>query len=278
MSSWQQSAVKRRLLPIQYNQGTCTEKQKSPTVVSAYYKFSSKFDDQTYRSWIQNLLSLPFYLVFFTDEASIDYIQSCREHYKDKTRLIILSKDEWTATSQFKTDFWENQRVLDPEQHQHNHTADLYKIWYEKKEFVRRAIELNPFDHDDFVWTDAGIVREPMELQNYPQATKIPTDRLLLLNVAPFEEGDQKQIAGIPGRFAKKNRIGGGILAGSRSVWSDFSKQYDSMVELYSKEGRFVGKDQSIIASLVMLDQTKFCLIKPVKGGNQWLYLLHYLS
>ena len=276
MSSWKvnKSAPRANPLKVTYNAGTFTDKSQPATVVSAYYTLDSKNSEETYKKWIRAFLeSCGSYLVFFTEPKHLDFITECRGAYVDKTKIILLDKSEWTASTKFADEFWQAQHKIDPERRKVNHSPELYKIWYEKKEFVLRAIELNPFQHTDFVWTDAGCVRSepPPPLTHYPNPNKIPTDRMLLLNIEPFLEGDTD--------FKNVNRIGGTILAASAPTWRTWSEKYDSVLESYVKANRFVGKDQSIMASITMEAPELISLVKPQDSTvSKWFYLLIYLT
>ena len=37
--------------------------------------------------------------------------------------------------------------------------AEMAMIWYEKKEFVNKAIKMDPFGSDMYIWLDVGALR-----------------------------------------------------------------------------------------------------------------------
>ena len=202
----------------------------------------------------------------------------------DKTRIIILDKSEWVSNTKIDARVWTDSLEKDPEKD--IHTIDLYKIWHEKKEFLRRAINLNPFNHDDFVWADAGICRDPYLaklIKDFPKASRIPTDRVMLLNISPFTIDDynidQYKDYSIKGNFLNKDRIGGGIIAGPAKyilLWADL---YDKVFNKYVSAGRFVGKDQSIMATVFLENKHMVSLVAVNKiMKEQWFYLLFYLG
>ena len=128
------------------------------TVVSAFYIMDSKFPSQQYMKWIQNFLeTVGSHLIFYTDPELIPMFEEWRKPYMNKTRFIALSRDNWTAYTKYSKDFWLSQKQRDREAK--IHSADLYSIWYEKKEFILRAAELNPFGHTKYIWCDAGAFR-----------------------------------------------------------------------------------------------------------------------
>ncbi len=266
--------------------GTYAEKTIPATVVSAYYEMKSKYPAAEYRTWIRNFLEkFPCYLVFFTEESLVPFIQECRAAHTDKTRIIVLPRAEWKATTAFPPTFWEQQAALDPERA--IHSPDLYRVWYEKKEFVRRAIELNPFGHTDFVWTDAGIFRDAALIEaiapRYPVVSRIPIDRILLFNSVPFTASDDI-IHQFPGniviRFPRdKPRIGGGCIAGSAATWKWWIDAYDETISRFQKGGLFIGKDQTIMASITLEHKQKVSLLDHRRvAPDPWWYLVLYLG
>ena len=285
MSSWTTSRQIPKLR-LGYKQivpeGKFIKKEKPATVVSAYYEMPSKNKKQDYRVWIRIFLeSTPCFLVFFTDEELVPFITDCRREHMDRTRIISLPREQWVASTRYSQAEWDKLALLDPETLA-GHSVDLYKVWYEKKNFVLRAIDLNPFDHTDFVWTDAGICRDPTLaalIKKYPVADRIPTDRMMMLNVVPFVLRDDVIINGFPGGGEDKPRIGGGIIAGPKEEWIKYDLLFNSIVDRYRHAGLFWGKEQTIMKTLVLENKSKISLIdvKPI-AVNIWFYSLLYLG
>ena len=241
------------------------------TVVTAYYSFNSKFSVSHYMEWLQFWKTQPCNLVFFTSPDFVPLIENLRSDYSEKTRVIGLPFHELEAFKKYSKDFWIEQKKLD---HEEYHTHELYAIWYEKKEFVRKAVIVNPFSTSKFVWCDAGICRDnawiPI-IKSFPVSNKIPEDKMLVLRITDFEKYDD---------FLKINCVGGGILAGTKECWIDFCNNYDTMIEKYNKNNKFVGKDQSIIASMIKEEPDKFKLVERIEGFDDfmcWFSLLFYL-
>ena len=145
---------------------------------------------------------------------------------------------------------------------------------------------MNPFGHSKFVWCDAGAVR-CREVQGwingFARADRIPEDKLLLLQIDHFTDDDcVLQADGLYGNFQKKNRIGGTIQAGSSKTWLTWSDKYDEMMDKYLERGRFVGKDQSIMASIILENPQLVLLINPPGRYrhplNIWFFLALWLS
>ena len=101
---------------------------------------------------------------------------------------------------------------------------------------------------------------------------------MAVLRINPFE-GKVKD--GIPGWFDKVTSVGGGILAGEKETWSIWSKAYDDMLMKYILAGSFIGKDQNIIASMILDRPELAVLIDPpdaMESGQIWFYLLFFLA
>jgi hypothetical protein len=266
--------------------GTFKGTKEPSTVVSAYYDMKSKYDPQRYRVWIRLFLeSTECYMVFFTEAALAPFIEDCRKGKEDKTRVVILPREEWAANTRFPPGFWEKQHAIDVEKN--IHSPELYKVWYEKKEFVKRAIALNPFGHSTYVWTDAGIIRNPeirdLVAKNFPVTERIPTDRMLLFNWWPYVLSDEKDVV-FPGDIRIKQpyakpRIMAGTLAGSIGAWAKWDSLYDECMGRFIAAGLFVGKEQNIMGVVAIESKDAVSLLDLRKiSPEPWFYLLLYLG
>jgi glycosyltransferase involved in cell wall biosynthesis len=249
------------------------------TVVSAFYRMPSKFSEETYIHWARLFFGqIPCFLVLFIEEEMVETFKQIRAPFDSRTRLIVLPRSEWQANVKWGYNIWEQQALKD---HENKHSPDLYKLWYEKKEFVLRAAAINPFGHGKYVWADAGLIRSK-EVQgwfsNFAVADRVPEDKMLLLQIEAFTQEDcLLQEDGLYGNFTKKNRIGGGIQAGSAKTWLAWSEKYDAVMARYIAANRFIGKDQSIMASIILEDPASAVLIRPYgyykHPLNLWFFL-----
>jgi hypothetical protein len=250
------------------------------TVVTAYYPIRSKFNPEKYLNWIAAFwprVSCP--LVFFTDPAIVPQFQ---EMFRGRTKTAVVGVPfhELAAFNKLSPKAWAQAHMIDPEHDKHS--PELYAIWYEKKEFVARAIEANPFGSEHFVWCDAGICRFPEwvpHLQAFPRRELVPADRMLVLRIAPF---DQPVCAdGIRGDFTLGASVGGGILASDVAGWKRWSRAYDEMLLRFCLADRFIGKDQNIMGSMILESPDLALVVDPPAAMNsmqRWFYLLFYLS
>ena len=141
------------------------------TVVTAYYEIKSKFTPEKYWQWINNFCNNPFSVVIFTSENLVERFNTFRRKYSDKTKIVSIPFEE-LYHYKFKN-IYEEHRKKDTES---KHTSDLYIIWAEKIKFVMRAIELNPFNSNNFIWCDIGAFRLEnllIRYKTFPRLVKI---------------------------------------------------------------------------------------------------------
>lgn len=260
-------------------------KEEPATIVSAFYTMDSKFPSSQYLRWIETFLSnIPCHLVFFTDKDLLPLFTQMRQSHSSTTVFIALPREEWTAYTKFGKSFWEQQRQIDREAS--IHSSDLYAIWYEKMEFVRRAIDMNPFGHRRFIWCDAGAFRYNEwipSLQTFGSqgiASVVPDGKITLLQVEPFVDEDLEDFTmDRIGKFDTVNRIGGGIQGGTIDAWTKWIPLYNAKLEERLTRGMFVGKDQTILASLVLQYPSLVHMVYPTLSiRDHWFTLLHIFS
>jgi glycosyltransferase involved in cell wall biosynthesis len=240
------------------------------TVVTAYYQIKSKFTIQDYIQWMKFWGKIHCKLVFFTTNDFVPFIENIRKDLP--TKIVALEFEELDGIKKYGNDFWKNEYNKD---HEKYHTPELYILWYEKKGFVKKAIDINPFNTSKFVWCDAGICRNEEwipHILNFPKAYKIPDNKFSVLRITDFEKYDD---------FQKINCVGGGILAASKDIWLQFYDKYDFIIQEYVSQNKFVGKDQSIIASLIKKEPDFFNIIEKINGFDDfiiWFSLLFIFS
>ena len=250
----------------------------SVCVVSAFYRIPSKHSLETYVKWMDLFFkTTPFKLVLFTEPALVGLFSQMREAWIDRTMIIGWPFQEFTAIKRWGAQVWMDAKAMDTEA---GHSPELYCMWYEKKEFVLRAIALKAFGAEKFVWCDAGILRFenwlPPIVAQFPVADRIESGKITVLQVVQFCEGETMN-----SDFTSVNRIGGGVQAGDIEAWTWWSSTYDAMLAKYLAEGRFIGKDQNLIAACVLETTERFVRVSPPKefdGYSKWFWLLLWLS
>ena len=110
------------------------------TVVSAFYPIKSKYSLTDYLKWMKFWSQCKCNLVFFTVEEFVPIIENLRKDIIFPTKIIPLEFSQLDGVKKYGMDFWQKEYLKDNESY---HTPELYILWYEKKGFVKRAIELN---------------------------------------------------------------------------------------------------------------------------------------
>lgn len=252
------------------------------TIVSAYFKLPiSKTTHDNYVLWMKNMLLIDNPMVIFCDKESEEMILFFRKEKIEKTKLIITSFSEFYC---FKYIEHFNKHCKKDEEVKLGHNVNLYMIWNEKTNFLKRAIEYNFFHSEYFLWVDIGCFREPNPryFGVWPNPDKILTldkNKVLMLLVKPFEKTELlcRKKEELPD-FQFTYRIGAPIFGGGKDILLKWHELYYEMLEYFIHIDRFIGKDQNIMNSLVLIEKKMCCLIKAYPPKNQWFYLQEYLS
>jgi hypothetical protein len=156
------------------------------------------------------------------------------------------------------------------------HSIELYLIWNEKSNFLRRAIETNPFSSKKFVWCDIGCFRRPnTEFVKWPNPDRVTDNKITLMVVEPFTEDEMRTDLPL---FQYKNRISASIFAGDKDTLIRWHQIYYGMLEHYIQIGRFIGKDQSIMNNVYLVNRDMCELVRYQPGrGDIWFYLQYHL-
>ncbi len=247
------------------------------TIVTAYFNIpKSKANHATYIQWMQNMLVIQNRMIIFCDESSAELLKSLRKGNPCATIIVETTFEEFYCYKYI--DIFRAQHEID---HEKNiHSVELYLIWNEKSNFLKMAIEIEKLfkapHNDKFVWCDIGCFRMPnTKFLQWPDASKMPDDKMLLLEVYPLNCSDDTSV--LPD-LTRLNHIGGTIFAGSSDAILKWHDAYFAMLEHLYAMGRFVGKDQTIMSS-VYIDKPHLCFCVKYPDGyyDRWFYLQDYL-
>jgi hypothetical protein len=251
------------------------------TIVTAYFQLKiAKASHDTYVKWMKNMLAIKNPMVIFCDAASKPLIESLRSDTENTVIIETTFADFYTY--RYRQSF-SNHYLLDTEKHV-GHNLLLYMIWSEKSHFLKRAIEMNHFRTEYFLWVDIGCFRVPntqyIHWPNPEKVAKLDKSKVLMLSVIPFskDELECNSLENLPS-FQTKNRIGGTMFGGGRDVLLNWHAKYYEMLEHFISVERFIGKDQSIMNSVYLLNRDLIQLVNWVPGcSDQWFYLQDYLA
>ena len=204
------------------------------TLVTCYYEFKSKHSTENYRIWIKNLLNnISCNIIIFT---SNDLVKFLKESYKHKNIFFIVKPlKELTIFLKYK-DIWAEQYRIDPNK-KCGRTIGCYVLWNSKFQFLKEAIDINPFNSDKFVWNDIGSMRNKScinLLKKYPNYDKINNNKLDIIMLNSYKNLYQTF-------FHEEVHISGAIFGGHKDVILKLHKKYYDMFEFYIKNNKFIG-------------------------------------
>lgn len=252
------------------------------TIVTAYFKLPrSKASHGQYEAWMANMLAIDNDMIIFCDPKMSDLVYGFRSDKLDKTHIVETHMSDFFCY-RYANYFLEHTK-MDTEM-PIGHNMFLYMIWNEKSNFLKRAIESDPFKSDYFLWCDIGCFRRPntqfIHWPNPERVAALPKDRVLLLSVEPFNDAElavtrREQLPS----FQHSNRIGGTIFGGTKQVLLEWHAKYYEMLEYFISIDRFIGKDQSIMNSVYLTNRNMCELVKWRPGcADIWFYLQDYLG
>ena len=251
------------------------------TIISAYYKIRSKHSHEEYVEWMTNFLTIKDCIVVFVHPEQESIIRELRP---PEYPLIIITFeiDSFLMSSLVSIEEWKQQEEKDPEQ-DIGHNRDLYKVWNEKTNMMKIASEQNPFSSSYFIWMDIGSVRESD--RNHQQMVKnIPKEKgILLLLVKEFTD---EEIVLVEGKSLAElsdieARIGGGAIGGDKQSLEIWHKAFYKTIRSYLDEGKFIGKDQNLMATTCL--ESDMCLLVHGHGDedngipNPWFMMQPWL-
>ena len=236
-------------------------------IVSAYYKIPSKQPHSFYVPHLQRWFrSVRAPVIFFTSADVQAEIESWG-YPLTHVRFIVLPFEELNAWS-LGREFWDRQKVRDPERY---HTPELGAVWYEKKEFVRRAMDLVP-EASIFIWCDAGCIRNERSAaaaRDFGTRHRIVDDLLHIQYSFP---------APTQSRYRFPYRcIAGALMAGTRVAWRLHTKYYDAILKQYDQDEVPAIMDQYIIKSCIDAHPEAYAHDTPPPGTDPWFFFLWIL-
>ena len=238
------------------------------TIITAYFEFPSKHTNSEFTSWMQNMLSLQDPMVIFTTKDKEEMFYHMRAHALNRTLVIVMQLADAEVVRLYGMDFWYAQHNIDPAKNV-NVNPWLYVVWNEKLSFVKKSIDLNPFNSSYFLWMDVGFLRHSMYngKRLAIDSTPFAGDRVLMLDITEMTHN-------ILHPFTKnENRIGAGIFGGSTAAMQTYHDQYYQTLSSDIMESRFVGVEQ-VVMWRTCEREPNLCHIIPIKPicGESWRF------
>jgi hypothetical protein len=237
-------------------------------IVSAYYKIPSKKPHDWYTPyllrWFRSVRAESIH--FFTTQDVIDEISSQVDVSHITFHCIPFS--ELTANAK-GSEFWERQYARDAERY---HSPQLGMIWYEKRHFVRRAIELDK-KADVFIWCDAGCIRNDVS-ENAARLfgtrnRQLNDDKLHLQLIQRIQLNEFY-------RYPDK-AVACAIIAGNRKAWEIYTQLYEDCLVEYDIINISGISDQYVTIRCILKKFDSFYLYLEHGAVDEWFKFLEIL-
>lgn len=257
------------------------------TFVSCFYIIKSKFHQNIYINWMNKFLKIVnnFYLVIFTDENSVKYIDT---NNNNNIKIIIKPLEHFYTYKYYN--YWiENhkQNYLLNEKSTHNTSWELNMLWSEKIFFINDVYNNKYFDTDFYGWCDIGYFRDLTEkdydvFRLWPSNYKVENlakDKIHYAIVNNIQYiGYLKKIInnkndkGLPVNPIPADQVsiaGGFFIIYNKNIeW--WRKTYYEKLDLYFKNNYLVKDDQIIIIDCILSNDMRFKLHTDFSNLNPW--------
>lgn len=254
------------------------------TVVTALYDlkrenwsgFSRPFEE--YKNWMRSVLSFDSPMVIFVDPSDVEFVEEMRKDKSDKTKIIPLKFSELVTNVKYGKDivsvmntkeFLENQTVPNHPQIKY---PDYNILMHEKVQFVKRAIDENNFNTENYMWLDAGVyhMNNRVDLINkkFPKLN-ITDNKIHLIYIDEPKDSDLELEQFYKGHNV---RIIGTSWGGNKDAITEFVKEYENLLE-ESISKNLMDQDQSFL-TVCALRRPDIC---ELHKGN-WSSALNFWS
>ena len=246
------------------------------SLVTCFYKFKSKHTFEEYNYWIKNLLTNIYCnIIIFTSNDLAEFLEDLATSNGNKNVYIITKEfDDLEINKKYKK-IWDEQHRIDPTPK--IRTKECYIIWNSKMQFVKEAIEINPFNSEKFIWNDIGSMRDDAfcnQLAKYPLENRISNDKMDIVIIQEFDDRDYKKKY-----FQNMVRLSGSIFGAHKTIFLQIIDLYYKYFDEYLKKRLFIGCDQQILATLYICLPHLFNLIRPeIDIIDKWFYLYYHYS
>mgnify|MGYP006081628047 CR=1 FL=1 len=193
------------------------------TCVSGYWRIKNKHDNN-FEKWFNTTLKVNCPYVFFSDKETIEIIKK----YRGNLPTYYIECD----IKDFNTYKFKDRMVTHPS---HCPSIELNLIWNEKIFLIQKAIELNPFKSEYFMWMDAGICsfrnRRPSQLPfpNINKLNNLPKDKFIYSSSHNFTYNEKF----IKGQYHLHHHVSGTYLFHKNVInkFVDIYKKYLNLID-----------------------------------------------
>ena len=172
-----------------------------------------------------------------------------------------------------------NQHKIDPSPNI-GRNKECYIIWNSKMNFIKEAIDLNPFNSDKFIWNDIGSMRNKYFsnfISKYPIYNNISNNKLDIVLLQNFKDTKQEY-------YQNEVHLSASIFGASKDIFLQIIELFYKYLDEYIQNNLFIGCDQQILSTIYVRNPNLFNLIYPYKKNmnneiiDKWFYqYYHYI-
>lgn len=221
------------------------------TCVSGYWRVKNKHSN-SFDKWFKNTLKVNCPYVFFSDKETIELIKGYRGDLP--THYVEINIEDF-YTYKYKDKMITHEK--------HCPSVELNLIWNEKIFLVEKALQLNPFDSEFFMWNDAGLSilrnKNPgkKSFPNIKKLNRLPKDKFIYTSSYPVY--DEKLF--VKSKYHLFHHITGTFIL-HKNIISKFLQLYKEHLSLIDKND-------------IYTDQVIWTLIY---GNNKELFFKFYFG
>jgi hypothetical protein len=230
--------------------------KNNTTFVTCYYKIKSKQSASVYLNWIDNMLTiLNVPIILYTNIETSLLLTA----YASKIKIVIIE------ICDFYSNKYHNGFELSYEQdikRKHLHSVDLFKIYNEKANFLKLAIDDNYFNTSFFYWIDIGCFRPEVthlnypDLHNWPNFNKLSRDKINMFSVNEININDRildlNMMTNDTLRTQGNAKIVGGFFGGRVDKILLYISEYYYLLEQWNLHEKFIGIDNYIMTNIFL--------------------------
>jgi len=267
------------------------EREKEVTVVTEFFLLPrSKHSTEEYIRWVRNFVRTVngTSIVLFTNKYTVEILQKHGVLVPPNVLLntTFESPMDFTPVKVLGTQFWLAQHEIDPEKYIHH--ANLYAIWDGKSFITNEVARYNPWRSTYFIYVDIGSMRDDMRIFTHPWPdtgrvlnafSGVRRDLILFGLVSPPLDAYVKMAAEGP---LKIDFVEGGFFGGTAVAVQKFHTTFWEYANAQANMGHFIGKDQSLMNSLLYRDlRNDSMFVESYQGcgeGDVWFIFYDFFA
>ena len=246
------------------------------TVVSYLFDIHSRGDFNCkpinyYHQVTDYILSLNANIIIFCDPHLIAYLYSRRKHFNLHHKTYVIAID-LESTRYYN--------LLNTHRHTCQISDNISKGWiytcmlWSKFDFLKKAIEMNPFNTTHFMWQDLGSFHfMHFRDKNKYMLNNILHDRPSKIRCLMVKDTDVSEFKDRSRYYSNiRLKIAGGIMVGPIDIWLKFIESFNKEIPKMLESGRY-GLEEAV-AGVVYAKNRKW--FDPYYGGYKDIFVSYF--